>query len=82
MKPTLEEIFQPLEATCGDCGAKGTIYPNKEGRGTMFCPVCSPVWLGEFLEFKFKKDYNELSRGVNHDTNPARGSHCRSNRYN
>lgn len=37
--------------TCGHCGGQGTGYAYPLPKGTMYCPTCSPAWLGAFLEW-------------------------------
>lgn len=49
--PTKEDVLRVIPAKCTNCGTDGEIYPYPEGKGSMFCPVCSPFWLKSFLEF-------------------------------
>lgn len=45
------EIEPKMPITCGRCGGQGTGYAYPLPKGTMFCPKCSPAWLGAFLEW-------------------------------
>ena len=45
-------VLEPKMAiTCGRCKGQATAYAYPLPRGTMFCPNCSPAWLGAFLEW-------------------------------
>ena len=54
---TMRLILSPVHnVVCLRCGKEnGMIFPYPLPIGTMFCPTCSPAWLGVYLEWQTRK---------------------------
>lgn len=43
------KLFEPFTLTCCECGGEATSYPFPHP-GVVFCPTCSPAWVGDFAQ--------------------------------
>lgn len=48
--PTLDDLLRVIPMGCATCGSQSRAYPYPTGRGSLFCPKCSPAWLEPFLK--------------------------------
>ncbi len=52
---TADALLRPLQIMCSKCQGPATLYPKG-----IFCPVCSPAWVGSFMAYLLNDQRREL----------------------